>query len=144
MTAAPPVSYPPSQTPALVASERSDELSQRWARHEARVHELRREEAATAASVSADLQKHPGYYPAAVARNHELMLNYGPRPDMLWAMERWAEIFEKDGLPMVLQMLASPETHQELLSSSPFYLMRPPGPENAFYQSHVSSMPRSC
>jgi hypothetical protein len=144
MTTAPTVPYPPSQTPALGASGRSDELTQRWARYEARVHELRRKEAAMAAAVFADLQKYPGYYPAAVARNDELMLNYGSRPDLRWAMERWAEIFEKDGLPLVLQMLASPETHQEVLSSSPFYLMRPPGPENDFYQNHVSSMPQSC
>lgn len=126
------------------ASQSSDVLRERWARYTARVHEMRQKESTTAAAVSVDLQKHPGYYPAAVAQNHELLLKYGSRPNLRWAMERWAEIFQNEGLPLVLRMLASPETHQELLSSSPFYLMRPPGPENDFYQSHVSSLPRSC
>jgi hypothetical protein len=92
-----------------------------------------------AKTVAADLQKHPGYYFAAKARNKELLTKFAERPDLRWAMERWAELFETGGLPVVLKMLADPETHQELLSSSPFYLMRPPLPENQFYQPYVTS-----
>lgn len=136
------ISYPPSLTPALAESQAVDGLWHRWARHEARVRELRREESAAAAAVAVDLQKHPGYYPAAVARNKELLFKYAARPDLRWAMVQWAEIFDNEGLPLVLRMLANPEAHQELLSSSPFYLMRPPRPENEFYQAYVSSSAR--
>jgi hypothetical protein len=138
----PPITHPPSLTPALAESQPVDGLWQRWARYESRVRELRREESAAAASVAENFQKHAGYYPAAVARNTELLLQNAARPDLLWAMERWAEIFNNGGLPLVLRMLANPESHQELLSSSPFYLMRPPSPENEFYQAYDSSSSR--
>jgi hypothetical protein len=105
---------------------------------------LRSAESASAAAVAADLRKHPGYYAAAVARNKELLVKQSSRPDLRWAMEQWAEIFDRAGLPLVLQMLANPDVHQELLSSSPFYLMRPPLPENDFYQAYVSSSARPC
>lgn len=142
MTAALPITSPPSQTPALAEDQSVDGLRSRWARHEARVQELRREESAAAAAVAADLQRHPGYYPAAIARNRELLVQYAERPDLRWAMARWAEIFDHDGLPLVLQMLNNPEVHQDLLSSSPFYLMRPPLPENEFYQAYDSPTAR--
>lgn len=149
MISAPPISDTPGPTPVLaeshtVESHTVESLRDRWARHEARVRELRREESSAAAAVAADLQKHTGYYAAAVARNKELLLKHSSRPDLRWAMVRWAEIFDTEGFPLVLRMLTHPEEHQELLSSSPFYLMLPPRPENDFYQAYVSSPARHC
>ena len=134
----------PSLIPAsaLAQTPAGDALQQRRARFEARVQELRRQESAAAAAVAADLRRHPGYYPAAVSRNRDLLARHAERPDLRWAMVRWAEIFDTGGLPMVLHMLAHPEEHQELLSSAPFYLMRPPLPENAFYQAYAPSPAR--
>lgn len=144
MVSALPITDAPSPAPPSAESPSADSLQQRWERYEARVRELRRQESAAATAVAADLQKHPGYYPAAVARNQELLVQHADRPDLRWAMVQWAEIFETGGLPLVLQMLSDPEKHQQLLSSSPFYLMRPPLPENQFYQAHapVSSSAR--
>lgn len=133
---------PKPPAPALAEDPSRHGLEQRWARFQAQVQELRRKESATAAAVAADLQKHPGYYPAAVARNKELLVRHAQRPDLHWAMVRWAEIFDAGGLSLVLQMLAHPETQQQLLSSSPFYLMRPPLPENEYYQAYASSSAR--
>ncbi len=138
MVSALPITDHPSTAPAFAESPASDDsLQQRRARYEAQVQALRLQESATATAIAADLQKHPGYYPAAVARNKELLVRHAERPDLHWAMVQWAEIFDTGGLPLVLQMLSDPETHQKLLSSSPFYLMRPPLPENQFYQAHV-------
>lgn len=131
------VSSQPITHDSSLASASAESLLQRRARYETQVRELRRKESAAAAAVAADLQQHPGYYPAAVARNQELLVRHADRPDLRWAMVQWAEIFDTGGLPLVLQMLSDPEKHQELLSSSPFYLMRPPLPENQFYQAHA-------
>ena len=114
----------------------------RLAQFKAQKLALRRKETNTAAAIAKDLREHPGFYPAAVARNKELWVTHANRPDLRWASSRWAEIFEQQGLPEVLRMLADPDQHQELLSASPFYLMRPPLPENNFYQAHVPSKAR--
>jgi hypothetical protein len=144
MISALPITDAPSPAPPLAEIPSAESPHQRWLRYEAQVQELRRAESAAATALAADLQKHPGYYPAAVARNQELLVRHAERPDLRWAMVQWAEIFDTGGLPLVLQMLSDPEKHQQLLSSSPFYLMRPPLPENQFYQAHapVSSSAR--
>lgn len=142
MSASEPVLHAPGQASVLEKIDSAGDLRHRLARLKAQVRDNRRRGSARAAAVAADLQKHPGYYPAAVARNKELLNQYAERPDLNWGMLRWAEIFDRDGLPWVLKMLAHPHENQELLSCSPFYLMRPPLPENDFYRSHVSSKTR--
>lgn len=95
-----------------------------------------------AAQETADhLRRYPGYYVAAVARNEELLAMHAGRPNLRWAWERWAQIFRDGGVAQVLAMLADERQHQELLSSSPFYLMRPPLPENRYYQDYAPAQP---
>jgi hypothetical protein len=143
MSAGTPAPLSSYQGSALVEKDGMESSQRhRLALFEAQKLALRRKEADTAAAIARDLQEHPGFYPAAVARNKQLLVAHAKRPDLHWASSRWAEIFNHHGLPEVLRMLADPDQHQELLSASPFYLMRPPLPENDFYQAHVPSKAR--
>jgi hypothetical protein len=117
----------------------TDELRQRWLRHEASVQALRQREQKAAQVTADDLRLYPGYYLAAVARTRELLALHTDRPALRWAWERWQGIFQTGGLAQVLALLADSAMHQELLSSSPFYLMRRPLPENEFYQAYASA-----
>ncbi|MCX6856454.1 MAG: hypothetical protein NTV80_16305 [Verrucomicrobia bacterium] len=118
-----------------------NDLQLRWQRHQADLQILRRRERQNAQDTADQLLKYPGYYFAAVARNQELLSQYADRPNLHWIPERWAQIFEKGGFSQVLAMLADEQGEQELLSSSPFYLMRPPLPENHFYQDYAPTQP---
>lgn len=103
-------------------------------RAQQQIEQLRAGEHAFAQQVRQDLLAHPGYYAAAVARAEELCRQQQDRPHWLWASDRWVQILGGGGLQAVLAMLAEPDSHQELLSASPFALMRPPGPENDYYR----------
>lgn len=115
----------------------TEELRQRWLRHESALQALRQREQKAAQQTAQDLQRHPGYYHAAVARTRELLARHDGRPALRWAWEQWAQIFEEGGPAQVISMFQNAEANQELLSSSPFYVMRPPLPENDFYQAHA-------
>jgi hypothetical protein len=114
-----------------------EELRQRWLRHKAGVQALRAREQEAALATANDLRHYPGYYLAAVARTRELLATHADRPALLWAWEQWDRIFQSGGLPQVLAMFTNAAANQELLSSSPFYVMRPPLPENEFYQAYA-------
>jgi hypothetical protein len=105
----------------------------------AQVEALQASERAFAKRVRQDLLDHPGYYLAAVSRNRELLQQYASRPHWEWAAKRWAEIFATGGLPGVLALFTDSEANQELISASPFCLMRPPLPENDYYASHAEA-----
>jgi hypothetical protein len=108
-------------------------------RAQAQIEALRAAEKAFAERVSRDLLTYPGYYAAAVERNGGLLRKYESKPHWLWAATRWAAIFESGGLKQVLAMFADWETNQELLSASPFCVMRPPLLENHYYSSHAAA-----
>jgi hypothetical protein len=108
-------------------------------RAQQQIAQMHSREQAFAELVRQDLLAHAGYYPAAVARAEELCRQHHDRPHWRWASERWTQIFEAGGLQAVLTMLADPDTHQELLSASPFALMRPPGPENDYYRMRADA-----
>lgn len=118
-----------------------DSLRDRWLRHEAGVQALHRRQHEAAQETADHLRRYPGYYVAAVARNEELLAMHADRPNLRWAWERWARIFRDGGVAEVLAMFADERQHQELLSSSPFYLMRPPLPENRYYQDYAPAQP---
>jgi len=107
-----------------------------WERAAAQIKTLHAEEHAFAARLKNDLLRYPGYYAAARERTMELLAQHHERPHWRWAWERWAALFGDGGLPAVLQLLDDPDFNQELISASPFAVMRPPLPENNFYRSH--------
>jgi hypothetical protein len=89
--------------------------------------------------VKENLLNHPGYYWAAMERNDQLLVADSSRPRLQWAAELWRDVFAQGGLQRVLEILDNPITHQEILSSSPFTVMRPPLPENDYYRAYERS-----
>ena len=110
-----------------------------WTRAAAQIEALHDRELAFAVQVRRDLIHYPGYFSAAIARTEELRAQHHDRPHWSWAAERWAALMAEGGLPAVLRLLDTPEDHQELLSASPFAVMRPPLPENDFYAHHAAA-----
>ena len=74
---------------------------------------------------------------AARERTMALLREHHERPHWRWAWERWALLFAEGGLFEVLRLLDEPDANQELISASPFAVMRPPLPENDFYRGHA-------
>jgi hypothetical protein len=110
-----------------------------WAKAAAQLGGQRERDLAWISQLRRDLEAHPGYFAAALARAGELRAKYQDRPHWCWAAERWETLMQDGGCAAVLRLLEDPVTHQELLSTSPFAVMRPPLPENKFYSSHVRS-----
>lgn len=133
---------PPTKAPSLMSQQPatlSPSQAEVWRRAALQVEAVRQSEQAFAQQVRRDLLRYPGYFAAAQQRTEELALSQGERPQWRWAWTRWAALFSKGGLSEVIRVLDDPEAHQELLSASPFALMRPPLPENDFYQSHAAT-----
>jgi hypothetical protein len=115
----------------------SESQRELWAKAAAQLEGLKERELAWAKRVKDDLISHEGYFKAAQARVLELSEIYRDRPHWSWAAERWNSIMREGGLTAVLKLLGEPVTHQELLSASPFAVMRPPLPENTFYAAYA-------
>jgi len=126
---------PPSMNPPATAlTPLQQEI---WSRAVSQIEAVRSGECAFAQRVRRDLLQHPGYFAAARKRTGELLGQHRERPHWRWAWERWAALFSEGGLPEVLKLLEDTESNQELISASPFAVMRPPLPENDFYRSHA-------
>jgi hypothetical protein len=108
-----------------------------WERAVVQIEAVRLGERAFAQQVASDLRQHPGYFVAARERTTALLREHNERPHWRWAWERWALLLAEGGLPEVLRILDEPEANQELISASPFTVMRPPLPENDFYRGHA-------
>jgi hypothetical protein len=108
-----------------------------WAKAAAQIEALHERELAWAQQLKRDLTTHAGYFAAALARVAELKVQYQDRPNWAWAAERWEKLMREGGRAEVLLLLEDPVKHQELLSASPFAVMRPPLPENSFYATYA-------
>ena len=115
------------------------ELQLRWLSAQAQLRNQVLADQAHAEKVKQNLLSYPGYYWAAFERNQQLLVADASRRRLLWAAELWRDVFEEGGLQRVLEILEDPTTHQELLSSSPFTVMRPPLPENDYYRGYERS-----
>jgi hypothetical protein len=110
-----------------------------WNRARAQIEAIRAEEITFAQKLKRDLIRYPGYYEAARKRAQQLLLQHRNRPHLHWAAQEWITLFEKGGRPAILEILEANEQNQELISASPFTVMRPPLPENNYYQQHESA-----
>lgn len=110
-----------------------------WSRAISQIEAMRSAERTFAQRVKQDLIQHPGYYAAARERTDELLRQHNERPHWRWAWERWKALLTAGSLSDVIDLLDDPEANQEMLSSAPFTVMRPPLPENDFYRSHAAS-----
>lgn len=121
---------------ATVLTPRQQEI---WSQAASQIEDVRSGERAFASQVKQYLLDHPGYLVAARERTAELLSQHSDRPHWHWAWKRWQALIAEDGLQGVLSLLDDPDLNQELISASPFTVMRPPLPENGFYQSHDPS-----
>jgi hypothetical protein len=110
-----------------------------WKLATSQIEAMRVKERGFAQQVRRDLLLYPGYFAAARQRVEELVLSQSERPHWCWAWERWADLLSQGGLHAVIQLLDDPDANQELLSASPFAVMRPPMKENDYYRSHAAT-----
>ena len=54
----------------------------------------------------------------------------------MWAIQEWEHLLSL-GLEEIVRVCDGSDEHQELLSASPFAVMRPPLPENNYYASYA-------